>query len=114
MTPKDFSRLQDRLGLNDSQMAEALGLVGKNAARSVRRFKTYGVPEEIARKAIAMLNMNQDVKAKADQLLADLRELRRQRDEWTTSKSPSSELHRLNGLITDREGQLEALGVDHA
>jgi hypothetical protein len=54
MTPKDFSRLQDRLGLNDAQMAEALGLMGKNAARSIRRFKTDVVPEEIARKAEAL------------------------------------------------------------
>lgn len=54
MTPADFSRLQDRLGLNDAQMAEALGLTGKNAARSVRRFKTVGVPEDVARKALAI------------------------------------------------------------
>lgn len=54
MTPRDFSRLQDRLGLNDSEMAEALGLLGRHAARSVRRFKADGVPEEIARKALAL------------------------------------------------------------
>jgi hypothetical protein len=54
VTPKDFSRLQDRLGLNDAAMAEALGLTGKHAARSVRRFKTDGVPDDIARKAIAL------------------------------------------------------------
>lgn len=54
MTPRDFSRLQDRLCMNDAEFAEALGLVGKHAARSVRRFKTDGVPEDIARKALAL------------------------------------------------------------
>lgn len=54
MTSTDFSRLQDRLGLNDAEMAAALGLMGKHAARSVRRFKTDGVPEDIARKALAL------------------------------------------------------------
>lgn len=54
MTPRDLSRLQDRLGLNDADFAAALDLTGKNAARSVRRFKTDGVPEDIARKALAL------------------------------------------------------------
>jgi hypothetical protein len=48
MTPAELSRLQDRLGLNDDEFGAALGLTGKHRARTVRRFKTEGVPEPVA------------------------------------------------------------------
>lgn len=51
MTAADFSRLQDRLGLNDDKFAEALGLTGRGRARSVQRWKRDGPPQPIATKA---------------------------------------------------------------
>ncbi len=51
MTALDFSRLQDRLGLNDDSFAEALGLTGRSRARSIQRWKVSGPPPDIATKA---------------------------------------------------------------
>lgn len=51
MTPAEFKSARKRLGLTQSQMAEALGFEGRNGERTVRRYEEAGPSGSAARLA---------------------------------------------------------------